>query len=104
MNEVKNAEGFLIPLGGPRATESFKRFFWRAYKKTGSVPIGEWAEEDLAELESIVGQVPVWGRDPEGREREYLRLNRRQLGDSVEAWLHVLSPHGPAILTWPNSD
>ena len=103
MNERKDAEGFLIPAGGPRATESFKRFFWRAYKRYNSIPVSEWDEEYVADLETIVERVPVFGPGSDTGERDFLRLNRRQLTDSVEAWLHVISPYGPAILTWPNS-
>ncbi len=113
-------EGIFVPIGNDVALPSgillSKQTALRAYfegpRWQGSGAIGRLTEVDALFIDQLLAQLPNFG---------YIRVNRTRLGESHEAWVHVLvhteedesslaiiSGFGPgpleAILTWQNSD
>jgi hypothetical protein len=115
-NVVREAEGFLIPVGGLGAADEFVgadrlvAFFERTFRghppDPQRPPDGTWTEAHLRELTALVGAIPCWltPRALEGTRRRFLELDTDRLEEVTEGWLPVLTPHGPGILLFPNGD
>jgi hypothetical protein len=68
-------------------------------------PASTWAVPLVDELAAIVRRVVFWRRTNVGEDvRERLSFDRSRLGECVEAWIPVLTPEGPGVLTFENSD
>jgi hypothetical protein len=66
-----------------------------------------WPPERVDELEALIERVACWSTSPDDVDndvRGHLALDRARLSECIEAWVPVHSPHGPAILTFDNSD
>jgi Family of unknown function (DUF6210) len=113
---VREAEGFLIPVGGLGAADAFVgagplvAFFARAFRGNPPDPQrpqdGTWSEAHLRELTALVGAIPCWltPRAIEGSRRLFLELDTDRLAELTGGWIPVLTPHGPGVLLFPNSD
>lgn len=93
------AEGFLVPVSDI-ALPALRALFEGTFHRTGTWN-HRWQPAELARLRDAVATIPYW---PDSDERTFLRLDESLLADADEAWIPVLTPDGPAILTWPNSD
>ncbi|WP_264776155.1 DUF6210 family protein [Deinococcus aetherius] len=103
--DQRKIEGFLIPTFADAGllTNFFERFQgWPPGVKE------EWKSADAEELALLVEGIRVWRTysDTEGRtdEPHFLTLDRNRLAESTEAWVRVLTPYGPGVLVFPNSD
>ncbi|WP_326608311.1 DUF6210 family protein [Streptomyces sp. NBC_01799] len=97
-------EGYLIPLFGSDLDEELKQIFvgeLRGWGMRGQ----QWPVELLDRLRAAVGSFAVYGS---GRHDELhptaLILDESRLAEAAEAWIPVLSPDGPSVLVWENSD
>ncbi|WP_328921373.1 DUF6210 family protein [Streptomyces sp. NBC_00208] len=97
-------EGYLISLFGSDLDEELKQIFvgeLRGWGMRGQ----QWPVELLDRLRAAVGSFAVYGS---GRHDELhptaLILDESRLAEAAEAWIPVLSPDGPSILVWENSD
>jgi hypothetical protein len=106
--DQRSIEGFLVPLGQRESSERMwnELFCDEHLGNRGPIP---WQTPSLVgyldRLEQIVGAVVCWKREADDTDqRLLLRLDRTRLEQCVEAWIPVISPYGPAILTFENSD
>jgi Family of unknown function (DUF6210) len=109
--EVREQEGFAIPVGGPDAAMPLLTFFRQRFK--GNPPsrtfggASTWTDADVRELEALVGNIPLWRTRPDvegDSERAFLKLDISNLSDVTEGWIPVQTVYGPAILLFRNSD
>ena len=107
--EIREVEGFVIPVGGPEAAAPLLAFFHTRFQ--GNAPsrasdvAPTWTDADVQELEALVSNIPLWKtmRDG-GSERACLKLDSSKLSDATEAWIPVQTAYGPGILLFKNSD
>lgn len=102
------AEGYLVPLSSADSLAELTDIFERALRGTGAAWPFEWPPDLLERLRRAVNRTWFWPSggttelSAETRERLVLDESRMQLLD--EAWVPVLTPDGPGILVWLNSD
>ena len=107
--EIREVEGFVIPVGGPEAAAPLLTFFRTRFqgnppsRMSGVAPT--WTEADVQELDALVRNIPLWKtmRDG-GSKRALLKLDISKLSDATEAWIPVQTAYGPGILLFKNSD
>lgn len=98
-------EGFLIPLGDASEAKVIFDWFWNTFKGGCHTGRGEWTNELVAELKELVASIPCWHTiEGEADQRHFLQLDLARTDECIEAWIPVISPYGPAILTLKNSD
>jgi hypothetical protein len=98
-------EGFLVPCSSKaydldgNIEADLEDFFFRRFRNQGDHG-DTWAPEAVDELEKLINRVAFWPT-PAHANNEYLRLelDRSRLADCTEAWIPVLTPYGPGILT-----
>jgi Family of unknown function (DUF6210) len=107
--EIREVEGFAIPVGGPEAAAPLLTFFRTRFhgnppsRVSGVAPT--WTDADVQELEALVSNIPLWKTMRDGRsERVFLKLDISKLSDATEAWIPVQTAYGPGILLFKNSD
>src|ERR1700677_4280548 len=97
------AEGFLVPVSGPDGLCQLRDLFEGHFHQSGTWKY-RWQAEETDRLRTAVAGICYWACDGETAEPHPLQLDERQLGEADEAWIPVLTPDGPAILMWFNSD
>ncbi|MEV7119668.1 DUF6210 family protein [Kitasatospora griseola] len=97
-------EGYLIPLFGRDLDVDLQEIFVGELKGQGSRRL-DWPAELLDRLRAAVADFGVYGS---GRHDDalptWLALDESRLSEVDEAWVPVLTPHGPGVLVWENSD
>ncbi|MFJ9693834.1 DUF6210 family protein [Kitasatospora sp. NPDC101183] len=96
-------EGFLVPLSGPDAAAALRRLFEEDLGGVGTWGHA-WPEAERARLRGIVESIPYWVSDGHTEERGALSLDESRISEADEAWVPVVTPDGPGVLVWPNSD
>ncbi len=86
-------EGFLVPVES--SLTALIHFFEHDFRGSGRL-------DDR--LRAIVTGITYWASDGLAAEPHALRLDESRLHAVDEAWVPVLTPDGPGILLWPNSD
>ena len=99
--DQKQAAGFLVPVGTPADLAAVAGWFRQRFSESCYCD-GRLATEPSAvrELAAVVADIPCWAVG----KPVSLGLDAARLTDGGEAWVPVLSPHGPGWLTWTNSD
>lgn len=101
----RQTEGFLIPTFAN--AELLVRFFNRFHGWPPSIK-ESWSAQDARELALLIEGIRVWQTYPDTDSRidepHFLSLDYDRLGESTEAWIRVLTPYGPGVLIFPNSD
>jgi hypothetical protein len=114
----RSAEGYFVPLGGATFDASQGRLLsvglTAVFHDQGGCVFGgmsyvgypAFPPERLAQLRLQVEAIPYWSVAESGdtEQRVPLQLDESRLSDLLEAWVPVVTPHGPAVLTWPNCD
>ncbi|MCC2671671.1 MAG: hypothetical protein K0Q72_4142, partial [Armatimonadetes bacterium] len=105
----REVAGCYVPLGGFRYQASEGRFDaaeLRAAFHRGTSCCGDRPPhgEQLERLRTAIAAIAYWQSDGAGEIRTHLTLDEDRLSEIVEAWVPVLTPDGPGILTWPNCD
>lgn len=93
-------EGYLVPVHAPEALAELRELFERTLGGAGTWG-HKWPEERLRVLRSAVGKIRYWGAADEPAPPV---LDESLPKDFDEAWLPVLTPDGPGVLMWCNSD
>jgi hypothetical protein len=107
LTELRVVEGFLIPVGGPAAAKKICDWFWSTFKGNcyHTQANNPWTAETVAQLGAIVREIRCWYTERSGEDRpEVLQLDTTRIQECVEAWIPVVTPYGPGILTLENSD
>jgi hypothetical protein len=100
-NRRLRAEGYLVPLGGPASAIPFQAFFRERLPGGG----GLRSDAQVRELVALVAAVPAWRTPADAPyERRFLELDIEHVDGTVEGWVRVLSPLGPGVLVFDNSD
>ena len=103
--ERMSAEGFLIPVGAESEAKVISDWFWKTFNGHCYSGHKAWTSELVAELSGLVNKIPCWLTSASGDDHRYLlQLDATRIGECIEAWIPVISPYGPAILTLENSD
>ncbi|MFJ1792571.1 DUF6210 family protein [Kitasatospora griseola] len=96
-------EGFLMPLFAPAAPAALRELFERHFRGAGTWRHA-WSDEERRRLRAIVETVRHWTSDGVTELPHPLQLDEDRLDRADEAWVPVLTPDGPAVLVWSNSD
>jgi hypothetical protein len=97
------AEGFLVPVLGPGSYVQLRELFEGQFGGAG-VWHYRWRDKEIESLCELVEGIDYWASDALNATPHPLRLDVRHLSDADEAWVPVLTPDGPGILVWSNSD
>ena len=97
--ELREAEGFLIPLAGDNEAQAFSSWFMEQFG--GWVRPDAWTDARYRELDAMLGRIVSYGED-DARSRLSLDWARRT--ETAEGWIPVTSALGPAILIFENND
>ncbi|MER5978556.1 DUF6210 family protein [Streptomyces sp. NPDC001857] len=58
----------------------------------------------MAALSETIGAIRYWTRDGSTAEPHPLRLNESRIREADEAWVPEVTPDGPAVLVWFDSN
>ncbi|GAA4230796.1 hypothetical protein GCM10022254_26480 [Actinomadura meridiana] len=97
------AEGFLVPLSAPDELDALRDLFETGFRGAGTWN-HTWSDDERARLRGIIGTVRYWACDGTTEEPHGLRLDESRIQEADEAWVPVITPDGPGILMWFNSD
>ncbi|MFJ4847177.1 MULTISPECIES: DUF6210 family protein [unclassified Streptomyces] len=96
-------EGFLVPMFGPDELAALRELFETDYRGAGTWDYA-WPDGERDRLGEIVGAVVYWACDGTAEEPHPLRLDESRIREADEAWVPVITPDGPGVLVWFNSD
>ncbi|MFJ5921800.1 DUF6210 family protein [Kitasatospora sp. NPDC092948] len=96
-------EGYLMPLSAPAALAALRDLFERHFRGAGTWEHA-WRDDERRRLREIVADVRYWTSDGVTEQPHALRLDESRLPCADEAWVPVLTPDGPGVLVWANSD
>jgi Family of unknown function (DUF6210) len=96
-------EGFLVPVRGPVGLAQLRGLFEQHFRGAGTWNY-QWRDDELDRLRNGVEGICYWQCDGATETPSALQLDEQQLADADEAWIPVLTPDGPGILVWFNSD
>ncbi|WP_369184712.1 DUF6210 family protein [Streptomyces sp. Y1] len=97
-------EGYLVPLYGADPDEELRKIFVGELKGWGHRGRA-WSPEVLERVRAAVRDFGIYGSG--GTDEPVppsLVLDESRLAEAAEAWLPVLTPDGPGVLVWENSD
>jgi hypothetical protein len=96
-------EGFLVPIAGADALDALRQLFEKDFRGAGTWNY-PWLNEERNRLRQIIGGISYWACDGHSEEPHPLRLDESRIRDADEAWIPVITPDGPGVLVWFNSD
>ncbi|MEU9989585.1 DUF6210 family protein [Streptomyces sp. NPDC048045] len=96
-------EGYLIPLLGRGLDEELKEIFVGELKGRGSRGL-DWPPDLLARLGKAVAFHVYGSANRDDPFPAPLALDGTRLAGIDEAWVPVVTPDGPGVLVWENSD
>ncbi|MET7694726.1 DUF6210 family protein [Streptomyces sp. NPDC005483] len=96
-------EGYLLPVPGRAVDEELREIFFGELKRAGSRGL-TWSPELLDRLRSAVALHVHGSANRDDLWPAPLVLDESRLAEADEAWVPVLTPDGPGVLTWENSD
>jgi hypothetical protein len=96
-------EGFLVPVAAADALDALRQLFEKHFGGAGTWDY-PWPNEERNKLRQILGGITYWACDGNDEEPHALRLDESQLREIDEAWIPVITPDGPGVLVWCNSD
>jgi hypothetical protein len=94
-------EGYLVPVHSAATLEIFDELFVKRWRGSG-MRTSLMTAEELDLLRRAVGYIRFAGDLDEEEVR--LEVDDARLAALDEAWVPVLTPHGPSFLAWSNSD
>jgi hypothetical protein len=100
-----SVEGYLVPVFSRDGLVRLRRMFEEAFRGAGTWNY-RWTldqRRELAAAVSLVGMPPSGAGDIAG-ESAARQLDVARLSAVDEAWVPVVTPDGPGLLPWPNSD
>ncbi|MFG2818649.1 DUF6210 family protein [Kitasatospora sp. NPDC048365] len=96
-------EGFLVPLFARAELDALRELFEKRFRGSGTWN-HTWPDAERDRLRGIVGSIRYWVSDGTTDEPHPLRLDESRIREADEAWIPVITPMGPAVLMWHNSD
>ncbi|MGW4649732.1 DUF6210 family protein [Kitasatospora sp. NPDC004289] len=102
-NRQGQVEGFLVPLAGAPQLAALRALFERDLRGAGAAD-HRWTAEQRLRLGAAVSALRYWTSDGAVDHPHPLRLDDSRAAETDEAWVPVLTPDGPAVLLWSNSD
>jgi hypothetical protein len=96
-------EGFLVPVAAAEALHALRCLFEKDFRGAGTWNY-RWPDEELAKLREIVAGISYRLSDGHSEQPHSLRLDESRIHEADEAWIPVITPDGPGILMWSNSD
>ncbi|MBQ1023259.1 DUF6210 family protein [Micromonospora sp. C95] len=96
-------EGFLVPIAGDGAFDVLRQLFEKDFRGAGTWT-HPWRGEERDRLSRIIGGLSYWACDGHSEEPYALRLDESRIREADEAWVPVITPDGPGVLVWRNSD
>lgn len=96
-------EGFLVPVHGPDSLTRLRELFEGHFRGAGTWNY-QWRDEELDSLREPVREIRYWASDGLTETPHPLQLDEQRLREADEAWIPVLTPDGPGVLVWFNSD
>lgn len=96
-------EGYLVPLFGPDGLDALRGLFERHFRGAGTWN-HEWSDDERARLRESIAIIGYWACDGSEEELTVLRLDESRIREADEAWIPVITPDGPGLLVWCNSD
>jgi hypothetical protein len=109
-NEQRQNEGFLVPCPSQdfdltgNVESALVEFFSERFRNQGDTG-DTWPQPYVEELAALIQRVVYWLTPAGGADsRMRLALHRSRLSECTEAWIPVITPEGPGILTFDNSD
>ncbi|GAA1253618.1 hypothetical protein GCM10009665_50360 [Kitasatospora nipponensis] len=96
-------EGYLIPLLGRDLDDDLKEIFVGQLQGQGSRRL-DWPADLLDRLRAAVGFYVYGSANREDLFPMPLVLDESRLSEVDEAWVPVVTPDGPGVLVWENSD
>jgi hypothetical protein len=97
-------EGYLVPLYGTDLDEDLNEIFVGELKGWGTRG-REWPAGVLDRLRAAVDSLGMYGSGHhDGSYSPSLVLDESRLSEAAEAWIPVVTPDGPGVLVWENSD
>ncbi len=119
--DQRSVEGYYVPLGGCRFDPEHGRIDFESLRAPfhdgdacyfggklipASPNTCKLPPERLTQLRAAVESITYWVSEAntEAQPRTRLRIDDSRLAELVEAWVPILTPDGPGILTWPNCD
>ena len=103
-------QGYLVPVFGHEALAELREFFEVTLGACGTTSRDwpqvrfEWHQDQLDLLRRAVGRITWMAGDDLYPEAVPLVLDESRVEEFDEAWLPVLTPDGPGVLWWNNSD
>ncbi|MFD0262307.1 DUF6210 family protein [Kitasatospora indigofera] len=89
----------VIDLAGSNLVELFEKHFG------GSVTRNyEWPDDGRGRLRETSAALRYWACNGTTEEPHALRLGESRIHETDEAWISVITPDGPGVLVWFNSD
>ena len=108
MNDLCEAEGFAVPLGGPPAARGLVDYFRKRFRGYPPRPPGDaYTAGDRQIISALVSEIPFWHTVREGTGEDepfFLGLDLDRFEEVTEGWIPVLTAYGPAVLVFPNSN
>lgn len=97
-------EGYLLPLFGGELDEELALIFVEGLRGHGYRPVA-WPPSLVERLRAAVTDLAVYGAaNRDALCPTPLALDESRLDETGEAWVRVLTPDGPGVLVWRNSD
>ncbi|MER6568203.1 DUF6210 family protein [Streptomyces sp. NPDC001093] len=96
-------EGYLIPVFGRGLDQELKEIFVGAWKGQGARH-ADWPPALLDRLRAAVAFHVYGSANQDDLFPTPLALDESRLADVDEAWVPVVTPDGPGVLVWENSD
>ncbi|HEX5541004.1 MAG TPA: DUF6210 family protein [Micromonospora sp.] len=96
-------EGFLVPIAGADALDVLRQLFEKDFRGAGTRNY-PWPDEERDKLRQIIEGIYYWACDGHSEEPNALRLDESRIREADEAWVPVITPDGPGVLVWFNSD
>jgi hypothetical protein len=96
-------EGYLVPVAASDALDALRDLFEKEFGSTGTWNY-PWPDDERDRLRGIIGNVSYWTHNGHAEEYHDLLLDESRISEADEAWVPVITPDGPGVLMWFNSD
>lgn len=105
-NRQAHTEGYLVPVDGRPALADLQELFVRQLRGAGIRGGGvEVSGQLLTRVRAAVSRIRYWSGSQDDQHTPMpLQLDDSRVAELDEAWVPVLTPDGPGVLVWSNSD
>ncbi|TDC96031.1 DUF6210 family protein [Actinomadura sp. 7K507] len=96
-------EGFVVPLSAPDELDALRELFEKYFRGAGTWN-HTWPDDERDRLRRTIESIRYWVCDGTTEEPHDLTLDESRIHEADEAWIPVITPDGPGMLVWHNSD